>query len=145
MVSLLVLHHFEFVFHEASGRHLLPIIIEWRMLLRRILLRLIHPWINELLRGLLGRSSELLLWLRLLRLMLNFFDRVHAEMLLEVEVGVDWFLPEIAAWSSGIGDFGLTRNSWLRVLQRRRIKSIVHILSISIHLPRVWIFDTRRI
>ena len=77
--------------------------------------------------------------------MLNFFDRVHAEMLLEVEVGVDWFLSEIAAWSSGIGDFGLTRNSWLRVLQRRRIKSIVHILPISIHLPRVWIFDTRGI
>ena len=140
-----MLHHFELVFHEASGRHLLPIVIEWWMLLWRILLRLIHPWINELLRRLLGRSSELLLWLRLLGLVLNFFDRVHAEMLLKVEVSVNWFLSKIAARSSSIGDFGLTRNSWLRILQRRRIKSIVYILTISVHLPRVWIFDTRSI
>lgn len=85
------------------------------------------------------------MWLRVLGLVLNFFNWVHAEMLLEVKISINWFLSKVAAWPSGIGYFSMARYSWLGVLHHRWVKCIIDILSIGVHLLHVRVLDSRSV
>ena len=49
---------------------------------------------------------------------LNFFDRVHTEVLLEEKVGVNWLLSKVATRSSGIGHFSMARYSCWSIQHR---------------------------
>ena len=104
-----------------------------------------HSWIHELLFGLLRHRVLGLVLNLLFNLLLLFFNWVQTEMLLEEEIGIYWFLSNVAARSSGIGYFSVARYSWLGVLQHRWVKSGVNILAVGIHLLHVGIFDSRSI
>ena len=143
LVSLLVLHHLEFIFHESS-RWNLSIIVEGLLLLNWLLwFGLIHSWIHELLGRLFLDLPDL--WLRILWLVLNFSNWVHTKMLLEVKISVNWFLSKVAARSPSIGYFRMARYSWLGIGQHRWVECEVDILSIGIHLLHVRIFNSRSV
>lgn len=134
LVSLLVLHHFKFVFLKSS-RWDLSVVVERLLLERLFLLGLKHPGVPELLLG-----------LRVLRLVRGLFsDGIQAEMLLEIKIGVDGFLFEIAARPSGVGDFGVARHCRLGIRLHRWIQLIAHVSSVSVHLLHVLILDSRSV